>query len=67
MSRKFILVLLAIVCVFFQFGFETNATKTAQSLVSFSSGALLVEKAPEYSSGWGSIWIMDENPKTGWC
>ena len=67
MSRKFILLLLAMVCVFFQFGFEIGAAATDQSLVSFSSGALLVEKAPEYSSGWGSIWIMDENPKTGWC
>lgn len=67
MSRKFILVLLAIVCLFFNFGFKTDATVTDQPLVSFSSGALLVEKAPEYSSGWGSIWIMDENPKSGWC
>ena len=67
MSRKLILVLLAMVCVFFQFGFEIGAAATDQSLVSFFSGALLVEKAPEYSSGWGSIWIMDENPKTGWC
>ncbi|MEA3453897.1 MAG: OmpA family protein [Candidatus Caldatribacteriota bacterium] len=67
MSRKFILLLLAMVCIFFQFGFEINAAATDQSLVSFSSGALLVEKSPEYSSVWGNIWIMDENPKTGWC
>jgi outer membrane protein OmpA-like peptidoglycan-associated protein len=67
MSKKLILVLLVIVCVFFQFGFETNAAVTEQSLVSFSSGALLVETSPEYSSAWGNIWIMDENPKTGWC
>jgi len=67
MSRKLILVLLAIVCVFFDVGFKTDATATDQSLVSFSSGALLVEKSPEYSSAWGNIWIMDENPKTGWC
>jgi outer membrane protein OmpA-like peptidoglycan-associated protein len=67
MSRKLILVSLAIVCLFFIFGFEIGANATDHSLVSFSSGALLVEKAPEYSSGWGSVWIMDENPKTGWC
>ena len=67
MSKKLILVLLAIVCVFFIFGFEIGANATDQSLVSFSSGALLVEKPPEYSSGWGSVWIMDENPRTGWC
>ncbi|PKP58622.1 hypothetical protein CVT91_08210 [Candidatus Atribacteria bacterium HGW-Atribacteria-1] len=67
MSRKLILVLLAIVFLFFIFGFEIGANATDQSLVSFSSGALLVEKSSEYSSGWGNIWIMDENPKTGWC
>ena len=67
MTRKLILALLAIVCLFFQFGFKTDAAAIDQSLVSFSSGALLVEKAPEYSSGWGNIWIMDENPQTGWC
>ena len=67
MSRKLILVSLAIVCLFFQFGFKTDATATDQSLVSFSSGALLVEKAPEYSDKWGNVWIMDENPRTGWC
>jgi len=67
MNRKLILVFLAIVCLFFQFGFNTDATATDQSLVSFSSGALLIEKAPEYSSGWGNVWIMDENPRTGWC
>jgi outer membrane protein OmpA-like peptidoglycan-associated protein len=67
MSRKLILVSLAIICVFFIFGFEIGANATDQSLVSFSSGALLVEKSPEYSSAWGNIWMMDENPKTGWC
>ena len=67
MSRKLILVSLAIVCLFFQFGFKTDSTATDQSLVSFYSGALLVEKSPEYSSNWGNIWIMDENPRTGWC
>ena len=67
MSKKSILVLLVTVCLFFQFGFATDATATDLSLVSFSSGALLVEKTPEYSSGWGNVWIMDENPRTGWC
>ena len=67
MSRKLILLSLAIVCLFFEFGLMTDAAATDQSLVSFSSGAILVEKSPEYSSAWGNIWIMDENPKTGWC
>jgi len=67
MSRKLISLSLAIVCLFFEFGLMTNAAATDQSLVSFSSGAILVEKSPEYSFAWGNIWIMDENPKTGWC
>ena len=67
MSRKLILLLLVIVCIFFNFGLKTDAATIDQSLVSFSSGALLVETSPEYSSAWGNIWIMDENPKTGWC
>ena len=67
MSRKPVLVLLAIVCLSFQFGFGTCAAVADQSLVSFSSGALLVEKAPEYSSGRGSLCIVDENPRMGWC
>jgi len=67
MSRKLIFLLLAAVCLFFEFGLMTDAVATDQSLVSFSSGALLVEKAPEYSSGWGNVWIIDENPQTGWC
>lgn len=67
MSKKMILLSLTIVCLFFQLGFMTDAAATDQSLVSFSSGALLVETSPEYSSAWGNIWMMDENPKTGWC
>ena len=67
MSRKMILVLLTLVGLFFEFGLITNAAATDQSLVSFSSGALLVEKPAEYDSGWIGFWIMDEDPKTGWC
>jgi len=67
MCRKLILVSLAIICLFFIFGFEIGAAASDQSLVSFSSGALLIETSPEYSSAWGNIWMMDENPKTGWC
>jgi len=67
MSRKFILVSLTIVCLFFHFGSKVDAAATDQSLVSFSSGVLLIEKPLEYSPEWGSVWIFDENPKTGWC
>lgn len=67
MGKRFILVLLVISFLFLEFGFKIEATSTEQSLVSFSSGALVVEKAPEYNSQWSSIMIMDENPRTGWC
>ncbi|MDD5013769.1 MAG: hypothetical protein PHW73_01530, partial [Atribacterota bacterium] len=67
MNKKMILLLFVIVCSFFEFGLMTDAAVTDQSLVSFSSGALLVEKPAEYSSGWSGFWIMDEDPKTGWC
>jgi len=67
MDRKFILISLMIVFQFYHFGFCTDANATDASLVSFSSGALIVEKAPGYDSKWDNIWIMDEDPKTGWC
>jgi len=67
MSKRLFLVLLVMICLFFEFAFKIEATPTDQSLVSFSSGALVIEKAPEYSPKWGSIMIMDENPTTGWC
>jgi len=37
------------------------------SLVSFSAGALLVEKPAEYGESWSAFWILDEKPKTGWA
>jgi len=67
MNKKIILLLFAILSLFFAFGLMADAAVTDQSLVSFSSGALLVEKPAEYSSGWSGFWIMDEDPKTGWC
>jgi outer membrane protein OmpA-like peptidoglycan-associated protein len=67
MSRKLILVLFVMACLFFQLEFNAHANPTEQSLVAFSDGALLVETAPEYSSAWGNFMIMDENPRTGWC
>jgi outer membrane protein OmpA-like peptidoglycan-associated protein len=67
MSRKLILVLFVIVSLSLQLRFKAYANPTEQSLVSFSSGALLVETAPEYNPEWGNFMIMDENPQTGWC
>jgi outer membrane protein OmpA-like peptidoglycan-associated protein len=37
------------------------------SLVSFAAGALVVQKPQEYSDGWGAIYMLDENPQTGWA
>ncbi|GAB4112626.1 MAG: hypothetical protein Kow00103_02460 [Candidatus Caldatribacteriota bacterium] len=67
MNKRLILVLVVISFLFFEIGFKIEAASTDQSLVSFSSGALVLEKAPEYNSQWSSIMIMDENPRTGWC
>jgi outer membrane protein OmpA-like peptidoglycan-associated protein len=37
------------------------------SLVSFSAGALIVQKPQEYGGGWEAINLLDENPSTGWA
>lgn len=66
MSRKFILMLIMLF-FFFCCVLEGVAIQAEPSLVSFSSGALIVEKSAEYSKQWGNIWIIDENPETGWC
>jgi outer membrane protein OmpA-like peptidoglycan-associated protein len=52
---------------FFCYALIGVAEQSAQSLVSFSSGALVVQKSSEYNESWGNIWITDENPQTGWC
>ena len=67
MRKRITLVSSVMICLFFIFGFEIGAAQAEQSLVSFSSGALVVEKSPEYNASWGNIWMTDENPKTGWC
>jgi outer membrane protein OmpA-like peptidoglycan-associated protein len=67
MSKKLILMSFLIQFLFFTFGFHNDAEAANISLVSFSSGAFLVEKPPGYDSQWDHIWILDENPKTGWC
>ncbi len=67
MSKKLILISLMVFFQCYHFGFRSDANATDASLVSFSSGALLVEKPAGYDAGWDNIWILDENPKTGWC
>jgi outer membrane protein OmpA-like peptidoglycan-associated protein len=37
------------------------------SLLSFSSGALVVQSPQEYGAGWSAFWMFDEKPTTGWA
>jgi outer membrane protein OmpA-like peptidoglycan-associated protein len=37
------------------------------SLLSFSSGALVVQTPQEYGAGWSAFWMFDEKPSTGWA
>ncbi|HRR41001.1 MAG TPA: OmpA family protein [Syntrophales bacterium] len=46
---------------------EAGAADAEQSLVSFSSGALVVKKPREYNESWGASWILDERPESGWA
>jgi hypothetical protein len=46
---------------------EGSGTHMTPSLSSFSAGALLVQKPQEYDANWGSFWLLDERPDTGWA
>jgi outer membrane protein OmpA-like peptidoglycan-associated protein len=53
---------------------STGATSTtaaaandAPSLISFSSGALIVQKPQEYSEGWSAFWLLDDKASSGWA
>src|SRR5271166_4880447 len=37
------------------------------SLISFSAGAVIVQKPQEYGGDWTAFNLLDENPKTGWA
>src|SRR6185295_1032935 len=37
------------------------------SLVSFSAGALIVQKPAEYSEDWSAFWLLDERADSGWA
>lgn len=43
------------------------ATAAEPSLISFSAGALIVQKPPAYGYGWEAIWLLDERPDSGWA
>jgi outer membrane protein OmpA-like peptidoglycan-associated protein len=48
---------------------STSSTATAEtpSLISFSSGALIVQKPQEYSEGWSAFWLLDDKATSGWA
>ncbi len=58
---------MVMVCILGGTDLKTEAAETEQSLVSFSSGALLVQKPAEYSAAWSAFWILDERPESGWA
>lgn len=47
--------------------FAAAPVSSEPSLVSFSSGALIVQAPAEYGSGWTAFWMLDEKPDTGWA
>lgn len=44
-----------------------DADAPAPSLVSFSSGAIVVQKPAEYGETWSAFWLLDERRDTGWA
>ena len=36
-------------------------------LLAFSNGALIERSARNYDDSWNSLWLLDENPATGWA
>ena len=44
----------------------TTAAETP-NLISFSSGALIVQKPQEYSEGWSAFWLLDDKATSGWA
>jgi len=43
------------------------ASSPAPSLVSFSSGALIVQRPSEYNGDWSALRLTDERPNSGWA
>src|SRR5512146_1628167 len=44
-----------------------SVAETAPSLISFSAGALVVQKPAEYDDGWSAFQMLDERPQSGWA
>ncbi|MEA2339504.1 MAG: OmpA-OmpF porin, family [Thermoanaerobaculia bacterium] len=45
----------------------TGAATDTPNLISFSSGALIVQKPQEYSEGWSAFWLLDDKATSGWA
>ncbi|MBV8547509.1 MAG: OmpA family protein, partial [Acidobacteria bacterium] len=45
----------------------TAVSAETPSLISFSSGALVVQKPQEYSEGWSAFWLLDDKATSGWA
>ncbi|MEA2691545.1 MAG: OmpA-OmpF porin, family [Acidobacteriota bacterium] len=43
------------------------APPSQPSLISFSAGALIVQKPQEYDDSWSAFWLLDERPESGWA
>jgi len=62
--RRFVLSILALS---FNGLLPATAAAPEPSLVSFSAGALIVQKPQEYDSNWSSFWMIDERADSGWA
>ena len=46
---------------------HAEGTDLPLNLLAFSNGALVERSAPSYDGTWNSLWLLDENPATGWA
>jgi outer membrane protein OmpA-like peptidoglycan-associated protein len=44
-----------------------TTASTEPSLISFSAGALIVQKPQEYNDSWSAFWLLDGRSDTGWA
>ena len=46
---------------------QAESAAALLDLLAFSNGALVERSAPSYDETWNSLWLLDENPATGWA
>src|SRR5665213_1092756 len=51
----------------FAFGANAAPATPDQDLAAFANGALIEQVSSNYGSGWEAVWLLDENPSTGWA